>query len=182
MSHVHRPSLRHSVLILATALFTAGPIVAQQVAPYRPTALTAAAYARAERHLAANMGPLVLGGTVRRTWLEGDRFWYRNSVAGGSEFVLVDPARKSRARAFDHEAVARGLAAATGEEVQPDALPFDAFVFVTGGIRVEASGKTFVCDPAAGRCTEDPADEGPGRSHVPSPDGTRAGFIRDFNL
>jgi dipeptidyl aminopeptidase/acylaminoacyl peptidase len=182
MSDLLRLRLHRLAPALAAALVTAGSLVAQQVAPYRPTALTADAYARAERHLGANMGPLVLGGTVRPNWLEGDRFWYRNSIAEGSEFVLVDPARKSRARAFDHEGVARGLAAATGEAVQPHALPFETFEFATGGIRVEVSGKAFLCDPGAGRCSEDPRTEGLGRNHVLSPDGAKAAFTRDFNL
>ncbi|NJD20027.1 MAG: S9 family peptidase [Gemmatimonadetes bacterium] len=118
--------------------------------------------------------------------MAGDRFWYRNDFAEGAEFVVVDPARKTRARAFDHEAVARGLAAATGKEVKPFALPFTSFESVEGGIRVEAESRTYVCDPAAARCAEQPGrnaeEAGRARNEVLSPDGTTAAFIRAYNL
>jgi len=164
------------------AVTLAAPASASAQAPYRPQALTADDYARAERHLASNMNPLVLGGSVRPTWLEGDRFWYRNDMAEGAEFVLVDPARRTRARAFDHEAVARGLSGATGEAVRPFDLPFSAFAPVEGGIRVEVEGKAYVCDPTAARCAATPRETGPGRNFVLSPDGTKAAFRRGENL
>ncbi|MDP2955517.1 MAG: DPP IV N-terminal domain-containing protein [Longimicrobiales bacterium] len=176
------PPLRAPFLALALTLASAVPGSAQQPTPYRPQALTAEDYAQAERFLSANMGPLVLGGSVRPTWLEGDRFWYRNDMAEGAEFVLVDPARRTRARAFDHEGVARGLSAATGEAVRPFALPFTRFDFADGGIRVEVAEKTWICDPAAGRCAEEARATGAGRDEALSPDGTEAAFIRAHNL
>ena len=37
-------------------------------------------------------------------WIEGSsRFWYRKSVRGGNQFVLVDAAAASKAPAFDRE-------------------------------------------------------------------------------
>jgi len=68
------------------------PALAQQSSP----ALTAADYARAEKFLAPNISNLVVGGTVRATWLPDDRFWYRNAMMTGVEYVLIDPAKRTR--------------------------------------------------------------------------------------
>ncbi|HSW28643.1 MAG TPA: DPP IV N-terminal domain-containing protein [Longimicrobiales bacterium] len=173
-------------LALALTLAAAAPMRAQQPTPYRPPSLSAADYARAERFLGTTMNPLVLGGAVRVNWLEADRFWYRNDFADGAEFVAVDPAKKTRARAFDHEAIARGLSAATGKEVKPFALPFTSFEFVAGGIAVEVDSARYVCDPAAARCDGQPGrsaqEAARARSEVRSPDGKQAAFIRSHNL
>lgn len=58
--------------------------------------VTAADYARAERFLRANVLPLVSGIGAQPAWLEGERFWYRSSVAAGSELIVVDPTRGLR--------------------------------------------------------------------------------------
>src|ERR1041385_5082669 len=39
------------------------------------------------------------------------RFWYRKSVKGGSEFVVVDASTLVKKPAFDHERLAASLAA-----------------------------------------------------------------------
>ncbi len=178
--------LRACLLSLALALAAVAPVRAQQAMPYRPQSLSPDDYARAERFLGANMNPLVLGGAVRATWLEADRFWYRNDFAEGAEFIVVDPSRKTRARAFDHEAVARGLSAVTGKEVKPFDVPFTSFEAVAGGIRVEVAGKAYLCDPGAARCAEQPGrseeEARRGRDEALSPDGTKAAFIRAHNL
>jgi dipeptidyl aminopeptidase/acylaminoacyl peptidase len=69
------------------------PVCAQQP----PRVFNAADYARAERFLSSNVTPLVIGGSVAATWLPDDRFWYRSSTAKGVEYVLIDPAKKTRA-------------------------------------------------------------------------------------
>ena len=180
------PSVRrfrhHVPVLLAAVLVCAAAVSAQAPAPYRPQALTADDYARAERYLGQNMGSLVLGGSVRPTFFDGDRFWYRNDMAEGTEFVVVDPARGTRARAFDHEAVARGLSAAMGESVTPFDLPFNAFEYVDGGIRFTARARTYTCDQNAARCTAADREEGLGRNYVVSPDGAKAAFTRANNL
>ncbi|MFL5636922.1 MAG: DPP IV N-terminal domain-containing protein [Gemmatimonadaceae bacterium] len=63
----------------------------------QPAALTAADYARAERFLRDNVLPLVSGIGVQPTWLSADRLGYRVPLpTGGTQFVLVDPARATR--------------------------------------------------------------------------------------
>jgi hypothetical protein len=88
--------MRFRVTLVALALATV-PVLARQ--PATPRALTADDYARAERFLDYSTNPLVFGATVRPAWIAGDRFWYRNAIPDGHEFVLVDPGRRSRARA-----------------------------------------------------------------------------------
>ncbi|HEX9128615.1 MAG TPA: DPP IV N-terminal domain-containing protein [Gemmatimonadaceae bacterium] len=58
--------------------------------------VTAADYARAESFLRENTMPLVSGLGVQPTWLAGDRFGYRITTRGQSQFILVNPAKGTR--------------------------------------------------------------------------------------
>jgi len=82
--------IRTFVGILGIAL--ASSLANGQQAPV----VTAADYARAERFLRDNVLPLVGGMGVQPTWLSGDRFGYRTTVGGQSQFILVDPAHATR--------------------------------------------------------------------------------------
>src|SRR5581483_11792643 len=46
------------------------------------------------------------------TWIGPTRFWYRKSVKGGHEFVLVDAARGAKRAPFDHARLAAALSSA----------------------------------------------------------------------
>src|SRR3954470_5276317 len=47
------------------------------------------------------------------TWIDKtSRFWYRRSVKGGAEFVLVDASTQAKRTAFDHQRLADVLNAA----------------------------------------------------------------------
>src|SRR5438034_6233708 len=75
----------------------------------------------------ARPGELVIGDKVRPQWIDGGaRFWYAVSNGAGRRFVLVDPAAGTREPAFDHARLAAALAAASGQQVDPEALPFMA--------------------------------------------------------
>jgi hypothetical protein len=73
---------------------------------------TTADYARAQdlREKFPNLAVNVAGPA---NWI-GDtpRFWYRKTVQGGHEFVLVDAATGSKKPAFDHARIAASLSAA----------------------------------------------------------------------
>ena len=60
-------------------------------------ALTAADYARAERFMTWNTTPLVFRNSVSPTWVADDRFWYRVTMPGGNEAILVDPSTGTKA-------------------------------------------------------------------------------------
>ena len=163
-------------------LVTFLPLGAQERASRQ---LTAADYVRAERTLGDHTSPLVFRTTVRPTWVSGERFWYRNAIVGGTEFVVVDADRGTQARAFDHSGLSRALSSVTGVTYRALDLPFTDFEFVDSGrsIGFELDGRTYVCDVRGQSCAEG-ASEIWDRSRfaVTSPDGTTAAFIRDHNL
>ncbi len=181
-SHPVAHAARGVSLSLLLAVGASAPARAQERTPYHPDRVTADTYARAEAFLADRTDPLVFGADVRPVWVDGDRFWYRNDIPQGREFVVVDPRRRRRARAFDHEVLARALSAAMDSTVSPYDLPFSSFDFVEGGIRFDVGDRSFTCDTSAGRCTGGGRDDGPGRDYVLSPDGTKAAFRRNENL
>ena len=145
-----RPPSR-TLVSLSLAAVLGASLLAQQ----RQT-LTAEDYARAERFLTATVTPLVVGGTVTATWLADDRFWYRNTIAAGAEFILVDPVKKTRVRAFDHEKVAAALSSATGAKHEPFALAIQGLVPSADGAAVafNLAGRRWSCDTQGAKCAE----------------------------
>jgi len=155
--------------------------VAQGAGTASPRAVTAADYARAESMLAAAVNPLVVGGTVNATWLADDRFTYRSTTADGFEFLVVDPAKRTRVRAFDHERLAAALTTASGTKRDARRLPFQSFELSSDGATVsfDLEQKRYTCDVKGAACHADaPRDT----NAVVSPDGKRAVFIKDWNL
>jgi dipeptidyl aminopeptidase/acylaminoacyl peptidase len=159
--------------------------------------LTAKDYEHAESFLTYNTEPLIDNAAVRPNWLPGDKFWYRNLTAQGSEFILVDPAKKSRAAAFDQQKLAAALSAASGKKYEANMLPFQTISFSADGKDVifRADGKQWKYDTQTGQVAADssPVHETagggggrrPGRetgNDVLSPDGKLAAFIKDYNL
>jgi dienelactone hydrolase len=172
--------------VLPLVLLLSSPAAAQTPQPYAPAALTAEDYARAERLLPAATSSLVLGGDVRPVWLDGDRFWYRNVIADGAEFVLVDPARRTRARAFDHARLAAGLSAAAGVRHDSLGLPFRAFDLSRDSrtMTFDLGTNRYQCDLRTHECTRGQAErrDTVPRTVVVSPDGRLGAFVRDHDL
>ena len=186
-----------AVLALTICLAVARGAEAQQMAG-GAAAMTTADYARAEKFVGYNTTPLVYRAGVRANWLADERFWYRVTTPEGSEFVMVDAAKGTRAPAFDQAKLATALSAATGEKYDATHLPFMDFEFSAdgGAIIVSVHGRRLQCDlhaltcgaaPNAGRGETSPAGGrggrgGAARMDTPSPDGKRTVFIRDWNL
>ena len=145
--------------------------------------VTTADYARAERFLGYNTTPLVANGPVQANWLADDRFWYRNVTAAGSEFILVDAAKATKAPAFNHAAVAATLTTALGEPVTATRLPFTQITLAADArsFSFDNENKRWTCDVGGAVCTS--ADR-PARlaNSITSPDGKLAAFIKDYNL
>ena len=173
-----------------------------------PASLTAqgtlADYERADSFNVRTRG-LVVGVADGPTWIgESSRFWYRTSVTGGNEFVLVDPSARSRSAAFDHERMADAINAARNDSVSAVTLPFDEFEYSEdeGAIEFELADSTWHCTldrytcENAGPVPERPDrgrgigyQAGPGQlwrfqSEEPllSPDSTREAIIRNYNV
>ena len=198
----HTARIRLVLLAALLAIAVAVPALAQ--AQPAPPPVTAADYARAEKFLAAGVMSLVVGGAVQAAWLPDDRFYYRNTTADGTEFVLVSPATKSRGPAFDHAKLAATLSAAAGSTYDPKKLPFAAITLSPDAktVSFDLDKRRWTCDVQGLKC--EPTGEatgagmpGGGRGgrggvvaggrpgtppSVPSPDGKRAVFIRDWNL
>ena len=169
-----------SLAIGTAAILPRSPLPAQQP----PVTVTAEDYARAESLLAGATNSLVFGASVQPTWLSGDRFWYRNTIPGGAEFILVDAAADSRSRAFDHDRLAAAIGAVTGDAIEPFALPFrtidlspeaDRLTALAGEVRLQCDLAAYTCEAAEPAPERDP-------NAIPSPDGTKVAFIRDHNL
>src|SRR5688572_8812295 len=100
-----RPRVRRAVvaaLLLAPVLFP--PATAAQG--------TIADYQRALSLRDSYQG-LALGVPETPTWIgRTPRFWFRRSVKGGNEFVLVNPDTKTMAPPFDHARLATALSTA----------------------------------------------------------------------
>src|SRR5688572_31348858 len=74
--------------------------------------------------------------------------YYRRTVKGGHDFILVDADAKTRGPAFDHTGVAASLSKAIGKTYAALELPFNAFEFVDGERAIQ-----FVAESATWRCT-----------------------------
>jgi dipeptidyl aminopeptidase/acylaminoacyl peptidase len=171
-------------VVLPLVLFAALPAAAQQATS--PAALSAADYQRAERMLGSFTNPLVLRASVRPMWLDAGRFWYRNTMADGEEYVLVDPAVRSRERAFDHQRMAAALSAAADTTFAPMTLPISAIEFSADRrtVTLAVGQARYECETSGTGCIALPAEPStpPVDNAVVSPDGRRAAFIRDHDL
>jgi dipeptidyl-peptidase 4 len=152
---------------ICTVLIAFGAIPAFAQAP----AFTASDYARAEKFMGYNVTPLVDHGSVRPNWLPGDRFWYLDTTAQGTQFLLVDAASGARTPAFDHGQLAAGL-------------PFTEVQYSDDkqSVSFNAAGKRWKCALVGRQCVAE-KEASPGRrTDAPSPDKKRSAFIRDYNL
>lgn len=155
--------------------------------------LTDKDYAHAESFMSYNTAQLVDHGPVTPNWLPGDKFWYRTLTPQGSEFILIDPAKKTRRAAFDQQKLAAALSTATGKTYEGSKLPFLIFSFSEDGkaISFAADGKSWKCDLQTYQCSPDNAMVGNqkarrsrrgGDDEVASPDGSLVAYIKDYNL
>ncbi len=183
-------------LFTVTAILFAFATHAQQV-------LTAKDYERAEKFMSYYTEPFIDGGIVRPNWLTGDQFWYLASTSKKSEFILVDPAKKNRTTAFDHQKLADALSITTGIKKDAMKLPFQTISFSADikSISFTVDNKRWKYDLQSNQLSEDASTttgeitapaSGSGRGaggrgggggiEVLSPDGKKAIFIKDWNL
>src|SRR5437667_262707 len=138
----------------------------------------------------------------KANWIEGTRrVWYRNSVKGGNQSVLVDVADLLKRPAFDHEKLAASLAAGSAEKYSGVTLPFSFITFVDNEKSLEfaAGDSKWRCDLTEYNCKEigpaGPGDLRGGRGSSPplrgsqeddqpkaSPDGKWEAFVKNYNV
>ncbi len=164
---------RLAVLLLAAAPLLPRPVAAQG---------TLADYQRAERILNGN--DLVAGDQANPVFMkDGSRFWYRSRTMSGSEFILVDPVRLTRAPLFDHAKLAAAMSLANDTSYIGYKLPFTNFDLVDNerAIEFNASKKRFHCALSNYTCTVGDTLASVSR-YVGSPDSTMEAFYSNYNL
>jgi len=132
---------------------------------------TAADYQRAQS-LREKFQGLAVNVPGNSTWIEGgDHFWYRKSVPGGYEFIIVDAESLTKKPAFDHEKLAPALSAASGQKYTAVTLPFMeppapgggrggfaagalAFIDSESAITFAAAGFMWNCNFSSYQCTK----------------------------
>ena len=184
-------------MICAVALFLFPAVVCSQGTP--------ADYERAQG-LRKQFEGLAVNLPGRVNWIEKtNRFWYRKSVKGGGEFVLVDAETLAKKPAFDHERLAASLSAASGEKYKGLELPFGTatpalttltFVDNERAIEFVLNENRWKCDLINYNCTKlGLAERRPGGLQQlrgpqirppdqpkPSPDKAWEAFIRNYNI
>jgi dipeptidyl aminopeptidase/acylaminoacyl peptidase len=185
--------------LLRTAIAAALALAAATTLPSPAEAQgTAADYLRAQA-LREQYQQAAVGMADAATWIrDAGRFWYRKTVKGGHEFVLVEAASGEKRPAFDHAKLAAGLSKVAGRTIAPHALPFNAITFVEKESAVEATfdGANWRCSLADYACTRtertgaferrQPAPPctppGPEARPVRSPDAALEAFVANYNV
>src|SRR5262245_16312487 len=86
-----------------------------------------------------------------------NRFWYRKSVKGGNQFVVVDAQSLEKKPAFDHERLAAAISTAAGGQTYTAlTLPFTTFRFAgnESAVTFNAAGASWRCDLSGYTCTK----------------------------
>jgi dipeptidyl aminopeptidase/acylaminoacyl peptidase len=172
----------NKLFLIFFPVFLAGTVQAQQAT------VTASDYQRAESFLAANTQKYIDHVPGKPTWLSGDRFWYRTLTEQGSNFILVNAVKGTRSPAFNQQKLAQSLSAASGKNYTASMLPFQSFTFSPDGksILFSAEGKQWKCDLKTYQITADDSKktkaEDETKNEMLSPDGSKAVFIKDYNL
>jgi dipeptidyl-peptidase 4 len=164
----------------------------------QPKQYTKEDYAAAEKFMSYNVNPLAYKGLVHAQWLDDDRFWYRDVDSSGTTIVLVDPAKGTRAPAFDHAKLAAALHAANGSiKDDPSHLSISELSLSDSDhvATLTIAGASYRCDLSANpeSCKALSSAVDPSRVQEPlrgdkepppnlSPDKKLGAFIRNWNL
>ncbi len=185
-------------LLKTLAPFVLCTFAAAAQQPSQPRVYTTADYAQAEKFMSYNVNPLVYHAVEEPTWMADGRVWYRDEGVQGASYILIDPAKGTKGRAFDQAKMANGLKGLSGRDFDPYALPLSNFTLSHGDqtVSTTVAGRKITCDlSGVGVCTsDDPSGQAAGQGGrrrrqgaggggvETSPDGRLAAFIRDWNL
>jgi dipeptidyl aminopeptidase/acylaminoacyl peptidase len=89
------------------------------------------------------------------TWVGSTKFWYRKSVKGGNQFILVDAGTGEKKPAFDHAKLAAALGSVTGGSYTAITLPINDIAFADNetNIAFDAAGARYQCGLSSYQCT-----------------------------
>jgi dipeptidyl aminopeptidase/acylaminoacyl peptidase len=173
-------------------LLTIGAILTVFTLKAQNKPLTEQDYARAEQFLGYNIETFVDEGASRPVWA-GNQFWYLSKTDKESQFLLVNPAKKTKQPLFDHQQLAAELSKATNKTFEANQLPFQTLVYDAGTLAIKfyTGGQSWDYDIKKNVLTENKtARPEPTRGRAMmggvmetlSPDGKKAVFIKDWNL
>ncbi len=119
---------RFLIMILAAASFSAAAAYAQERLPE---------YLQAEKFTQSKLNTMLFSTTVDPHWFQkGNCFWYEYKTSDGTQWYVVDPAKKTRTPLFDRDE----LAAQLTETVKD---PFEARHLPIRNLKAKEDGKTF---------------------------------------
>ncbi len=140
-------------------------------------------WALMEQYSAAALRRYVYSSSAAPRWInDSDKFWYVFTDSKGKRFMHIDPAKRSRQMAFDHNAVAAALSELGRKPQTGDNLPFNSISYNKEETEVEfaVESKTYIWnlkdeklrlkeEPKA-EGGEEPAEGGPPRRGGPPRD------------
>jgi dipeptidyl-peptidase-4 len=144
------------------ALFCSSAMAAAQAG----RVYTDADYAQAEKFMDYNLAGLVYHTLDQPAWLADGRLWYRDAGPDGVTYMLVDPAKRTKAPAFDQSKLAAGLTALVGSgrragsqvpTLQAGHLPIDDLTLEDGdrAVLLTIGAELVRCDlRGAGACQD----------------------------
>ncbi|SOD19762.1 S9 family peptidase [Pedobacter xixiisoli] len=172
-------------------LLTIGTILTFFTLKAQNEPLTEQDYARAEQFLGYHIEPFVDEGAGMPFWV-GTQFWYLSKTDKGNQFLLVNPAKKTKQPLFNHQQLAVELSKATNKTQEATKLPFQTLVYSTHALTVAfyAEGQSWSYDIKTNALTESKTNKTEpvrgrmmsGTIETVSPDGKKAVFIKDWNL
>lgn len=172
--------MKNLVITLTAIVFSINTMAQQS------DSVTVKDYERAAAFLSPNTSKYIDHPRVEPHWLSNDKFWYRDLNATGSDFILVSASTGKKSSAFDQQKLAQALSTATGKNYSAEKLPFSDFFYSEDQqfIFFNANGKLWKCSLNTYECMplREATDEHENRDEVLSPDGSKAAFIRDYNL
>ncbi len=118
------------IICLLIIMNLSNDLLSQKLEAYLPNEVSIGEYDRAANFFNKNAEQYTSGTVVDPKWIDLERFWYRNQVFGGHEFILIDVKNKSRSQAFDHLKLAASLSSAKDTTYESKKLPFESFEFV----------------------------------------------------
>ncbi|QGG51841.1 S9 family peptidase [Lysinibacillus pakistanensis] len=143
-------------------------------------------YERAEKLLVWNTLKDVLNGKVIPNWIgESECFWYQRDINTDSkQFIVVDPIRRIKKEAFDHEKLAKALSHSIGKPFTSYDLPFDSFSYLKNehSIQFSIEETSWLCNLHQYECKMLETNKKILPHEICSPDGDWTVFTKDHNL
>ncbi len=155
----------------------------QSAAMAGPSVMPLETLKRAESLLSFNLNGLVHNQVQNPSWINNHQFTYRTTTPRGTEFYFVDASSTQVSHAFDHVELAEKLSELTGKEILAWDLPFMRIDYSPDGstIRFSFERNTYEFHLTNKTIAQVEVVSAPPASNL-SPDGSKAVFIKDYNL